>query len=53
MNTKEGVQCATFFCPKIMFLKVFSETAHELMVMRKLPNAHPYVKTINRFAKFA
>ena len=24
-----------------MFFKVFSETAHELMVMRKPPNAHP------------
>ena len=29
------------FRPKIKFFEVFSETAHELMVMRKLPNAHP------------
>ena len=41
MNTKEGVQCATFSGPKIMFFKVLSETAHELMVIRKPPNAHP------------
>ena len=40
MNTKEGVQCVTFFRPK-MFFKVFSETAHELMIMRKPPSAHP------------
>ena len=32
---------AIFFHLKIMFFKVFLETAHELMVIRKLPNAHP------------
>ena len=29
------------FWPKIMFFKILSEIAHELMVMRKPPNAHP------------
>ena len=39
MNTKEGVKCAIFFRLKIMFFKNFSETTHELMVMRKPPKA--------------
>ena len=41
MNTKEGVQRAKFLRPKITFFKDFPETAHELMVMHKPPNAHP------------
>ena len=35
------------FRPKINVLKVFSETAHELMVMRK-PNAHPWPHLIQQ-----
>ena len=34
MNTKEGLQCATFFGAK-MFFRAFSENA------REPPNAHP------------
>ena len=40
MNTEEEVKCVTFFRPKIMFFKIFSETAHALMVMYKPHNAH-------------